>query len=104
MDDTQEFRTRIEEIERAIWDNYIDENDKAEPIIDGIVDISGYLQSKPKILWILKEPYDDEEGGIASGGGWHFANNFLTKDDFYERMGRSRSTWHPIYLCFTWHS
>jgi len=83
-------------IEDQIWADYVDTNEKCEPIIDGIVDVEKYLNSKFQILWILKEPYDDEEDGVASGGGWHFANDFLAPDGFYGRMGRSRTTWQPI--------
>lgn len=91
-----EFKTTCKEIEDSIWNTYIDESGKAEPIIDGIVDVDKYQESEPKILWILKEPYDNSEDGYASGGGWHFSKDFLAKDDFYKRMGRSRSTWHPV--------
>lgn len=85
-----------EAIEDAIWADYIDVNEKCEPIIDGIVNIEKYIASTFQILWILKEPYDDEEDGLASGGGWHFADDFLAPAGFYTRMGRSRSTWQPI--------
>lgn len=44
---------------------------KVEPIYDGVVDAAGYLAAKPKVLWILKEPYDDfDEAGNPQGGGW----------------------------------
>ena len=44
---------------------------KVEPIYDGVVDAAGYLAAKPKVLWILKEPYDDfDENGNPWGGGW----------------------------------
>jgi hypothetical protein len=85
-----------DEIENEIWDTCVDPEDKTSPIIDGIVDIGKYIDTSPKILWILKEPYDELENGIATGGGWYFSKDFLTKDDFYTRMGRSRATWHPI--------
>jgi hypothetical protein len=85
-----------EEIEEEIWDTCIDPADMVSPVIDGIVDLDNYMATTPKILWILKEPYDDEENGVATGGGWHFSRDFLTKEDFYTRMGRSRVTWHPI--------
>jgi hypothetical protein len=91
-----EYRIKCDEIEKEIWDTYIDENGKSEPIVDGIVNIEKYLTSKLKILWVLKEPYDDEEDGFPSGGGWHFGNDFLAPDGFYKRMGRSRTTWQPI--------
>jgi hypothetical protein len=92
---------KCKDIEKLIWENYIDENGLCEPIVDGIVNIDKYLQSKIKILWILKEPYDGVENGLPSGGGWHFCNDFLAVDNFYKRVGRSRSTWHPIiYVCY----
>ena len=41
------------------------------PIYDGVVDAAGYLAAKPKVLWILKEPYDDfDVEGMPTGGGW----------------------------------
>ena len=40
------------------------------PIYDGVVDAAGYLAARPKVLWILKEPYDDfDENGNPWGGG-----------------------------------
>lgn len=42
-----------------------------EPIYDGVVDCEGYLNSSPKIMWVLKEPYDElGEDGLPFGGGW----------------------------------
>lgn len=35
-----------------------------EPIYDGVVNEEKYLDAKYKILWVLKEPYDQD------GGGW----------------------------------
>jgi len=41
------------------------------PICDGIINIEQYLKSKYKILWILKEPYDEfDKDGKPCGGGW----------------------------------
>ena len=31
------------------------------PIRDGVADIEAYLHSSPKIMWVLKEPYDDSD-------------------------------------------
>ena len=61
-----------EEIEELIYKNYVDEHGLCEPIVDGIVDLEMYLQSKFKILWILKEPHDDVKDKRPSGGGWHY--------------------------------
>lgn len=87
---------KCKEIEELICKNYVDEHGQCDPIVDGIVNIEKYLQSKFKILWILKEPYDDVENDLPSGGGWHYANDFLAPDGFYQRIGQSRGTWHPI--------
>ena len=82
-------------IEKLIEESYVDEIGKTTPIVDGIVDIKSYLKSKYKILWILKEPYDSD------GGGWHYCKDFLLLDNFYERIGGSFNTWHPIiYACY----
>ena len=30
------------------------------PLPDGVFNIEGYCQSSPRIMWILKQPYDDD--------------------------------------------
>ena len=40
------------------------------PIYDGIADYSAYVRCQYKIAWILKEPYDDNDGTNPTGGGW----------------------------------
>lgn len=95
-DQILDLEKKCKEIEELICKNYVDENGLCEPIVDGIVNIDKYLQSRFKILWILKEPYDDVKDGLPSGGGWHFCNDFLAPDGFYKRIGQSRATWHPI--------
>ena len=50
---------------------------KVEPIYDGLVDAEAYLASKPKVMWILKEPYDDFDAeGMPAGGGWTMFKDF----------------------------
>ena len=45
--------------------------DDLEPVYDGVVDINKYLRSSPRLMWVLKEPYDDfDEDGNPYGGGW----------------------------------
>lgn len=31
------------------------------PLPDGVFNIEGYCQSSPRIMWILKQPYDDSQ-------------------------------------------
>ncbi len=47
------------------------------PIYDGVVDAEAYLAAKPKVMWILKEPYDDFDAeGMPAGGGWTMFKDF----------------------------
>ena len=42
-----------------------------KPIYDGVCDLEGYLKSEIKVMWMLKEAYDDfDESGMPKGGGW----------------------------------
>ena len=66
-------------------------NETISPIADGIYDISEYLASNPKIMWILKEPYDDfDEDGNPIGGGW-FLNDAFDNENAWKNK-----TWQPI--------
>lgn len=52
-----------------------------DPVGDGIVNIGEYINSKYKILWILKESNDvrkSYDGSGLKGGGWHL-NKALDK-------------------------
>ena len=45
--------------------------DKVEPIWDGIANPEGYLRSRLKVAWVLKEAYDDfDENGDNYGGNF----------------------------------
>lgn len=75
IDNLKKAQARLEEkiINFAKANNLSNAN--VEPILDGIVDISKYSNAKIKILWILKEPYDDKDNsGLPYGGGWSITN------------------------------
>ena len=58
------------------------------PIYDGVADIGEYLSSSPKIMWILKEPYDEvTESGEPTGGNWYLPD--VLKEDKW----KNRSMW-----------
>lgn len=45
--------------------------EKVVPIYDGVADAKGYLSARQRLMWVLKEPYDDfDETGEPRGGGW----------------------------------
>ena len=54
-----------------------------EPVTDGSVDVDRYAASRPRILWILKEPWEELSEG-EKGGGWsvskHVAAKGITKN------------------------
>lgn len=66
------------------------------PIVDGVSDIAQYLNNKYKVMWIMKEPYDewdeDEDGTLKPyGGGWS-----LVEDGFCGPNVSKVKSWQPI--------
>ena len=66
-------------------------SDDIEPITDGVYSASKYLSSDPKIMWVLKEPYDNIINDKPYGGGWNIAEECFAKDDAW-----SNTTFQPI--------
>ena len=81
----ENFRKQNIILNKEISDTLSQPEKKRFVIGDGIFDYEGYLKSKIKILWIMKEPYD------TSGGGWHISDIFKNK-----QFGNARTTWYPI--------
>ena len=67
------LRKNCKQIEKMIEKRCVDPKGKGWPIYDGIFDIATYHSEQMRILWILKEPYDEPD---SSGGGWSFAQAF----------------------------
>ena len=71
---TQELEAKENEIQNEIKtiaekNNLITES--VEPIYDGIYSAEKYLSAPIRLMWILKEPYDDiDENSNPCGGGW----------------------------------
>ena len=66
---------------------YVDPNGKSLPIIyDGIVNPELYLESKQRILWILKEPYDNgEKYDDERDGDWSMVEYMNEETDRWSR-------------------
>ena len=65
-----------------------------EPIEDGVVDIPAYVASKRKVMWVLKEAYDDwMEDGSPWGGGWRL---FSDSEDKFRKNVQTRATFRKI--------
>lgn len=94
MENSEKLRVEQEKIIEEIYEiakaNGLS-NDHISPIPDGIYDISKYIISEPKIMWILKEPYDDlDENDNPIGGGW-FLNDAFDNENAWKNR-----TWQPI--------
>jgi hypothetical protein len=85
----------IEEIE-----NIETGNSEIWPIADGIINVHEYAKAKYKILWILKEPWDETDGETPAGGGWNNAYALNQKMSGKE-FGSDSKTYFPIiYTAF----
>ena len=74
---------------------------KVEPIYDGVVDAEAYLAAQPKIMWILKEPYDDFDAeGMPAGGGWTMFKDFGEGDTLAKAVNRNAALRNVTYASY----
>lgn len=64
---------------------------KTYPITDGVYDAAKYLASGRRVMWVMKEPYDEIFNGEPYGGGWNLARDCFAKPDAW-----SNRSWQPI--------
>jgi hypothetical protein len=97
--DLNELKYEQDKIEEYV-DRFYDKNDiHSEPILDGIVNEEKYLQSKYKIAWVLKEPYDEDDG---TGGGWSLTKDILNQEELYPKVVGRSPTWQPmVYVTYS---
>ena len=71
----EEIRNAQEEINQEIIERSKNPNYNFDGcyILDGIADIEGYVNSKPRIAWILKEAWGDD------GAGWDLSSQVIAK-------------------------
>lgn len=69
----EHFHTTIANIDERICKEIVDPTDDTAPLLDGIINPDLYFNrslTKYRILWILKEPYDDfDKSENPVGGG-----------------------------------
>jgi hypothetical protein len=71
-----------------------------EPITDGVVDENRYLAASPRMLWILKEPWDPIKEGEA-GGGWSVTKGLIPRKLTEETIGDSRLYARMAYISYS---
>jgi hypothetical protein len=59
-------------IDQELTEMALSRGELCKPVLDGVVDAESYLRSSPKLMWILKEPW--EEGEIE--GNWSVPKYF----------------------------
>jgi hypothetical protein len=86
-----EYQMLIEQMESQMNEP---ENDRFI-ISDGVMKPEHYFANEIRLAWMLKEPYDGEEG---TGGGWSYFDMFPEGKNLYEEQFKRphKSTWHPI--------
>jgi hypothetical protein len=79
-----ELTSRIDELNSEIYrvyeTYYPDRIAAAAPITDGVYDAKKYLESRIRILWLLKEPYCKGDG---TGGGWDLSTQAKIEKWFF---------------------
>jgi hypothetical protein len=91
-----ELQELADKIDNLIKTTINSSNSETFPILDGIIDINKYFNCKFKILWILKEPYDEfDENGEPCGGGWRTADAINPKTTIKDFTG-GRPTFEPM--------
>lgn len=77
---------------RNLYGDYVD---SPMPIYDGVGSPEKYSSSKIKVMWVLKEAYDDfDEFGAPKGGGWEVYEQWGDESKLKEVT--SVRSWQPI--------
>lgn len=88
-----EFKKDHENLMNEMHSRMNDQENERFIIEDGIHSPERYFQSDLRIAWMLKEPYDDNNG---TGGGWALYEMFDDENQYVRFSGGHRATWHPI--------
>lgn len=67
--------SEAERLRKLIRYTYVDPTGASTAITDGMVDPVLYACTSPRMLWLLKEPYDG--GDARTGGGWCLCKDLL---------------------------
>jgi hypothetical protein len=91
MDLVKELEIEQKRIDEYIRRFYPRKYKNREPILDGVTNNERFLNSKIKICWVLKEPYDEKDG---QGGGFDLRKMLI--NDLRKENHNFGKTWTPI--------
>lgn len=95
-----DIRMSDKQIRKMVDESYEDPSERCCPIYDGVIDSAEYMIAPYKILWILKEPWDDFDGeGNPQGGGWSFQELF-EPEDLYDKVKQNRTLKNVVYITY----
>lgn len=91
----EEFETKRLLLNQLMEDRINEPENDRFIITDGVMKPELYFNHKIRLVWMLKEPYD-EVGG--TGGGWSYFDMFPDGENLYRvQFNRGhKTTWHPI--------
>ncbi|MHB1178692.1 MAG: uracil-DNA glycosylase family protein [Daejeonella sp.] len=89
----QTLAEKLAAFDKEIFAGIDRDRDQVEPILDGIIDLNKYRSAKYKILWILKEAYDDfDKNGNPKGGNWDLRDMLRKRNSARDFAGGGRRT------------
>lgn len=97
----KDFNKALKQFEKTIEETFLGNPETTGfPIIDGPLNPEGYFNAKTKIVWVLKEGYDNT--GRAKQNSIQYSDllengKYWSYDDFLKY--EVKPTWHPIVYC-----
>ena len=83
---------RLKQIDEEFKNTLSDKENGRNPIRDGALNPEEYFKAPLKIMWLMKEPYDEKNG---KSDGWSF-ECFRTNSYKDLLKGGSKGTWRPV--------
>jgi len=98
MSTINELKEKINEINELVKTQIKSDNSDLKPILDGIIDVEKFFRAKYKIMWILKEPYDDvDDDGKPYCAGWDLCELIKNTEKFEDFEGGKPTFKQMIY-------
>lgn len=104
MDEIKDFNRKNSELLTLMKERMNEPENERYIIPDGVMKPDLFLSNTIRLAWMLKEPYDSENG---TGGGWDYFKMFPEGVDLYQHTFKEahKSTWHPmIYISYSIHN
>ncbi len=98
------LKGKLDQLDNEMAEKMNEQANNRYIISDGVMKIEEYFSREVRLAWMLKEPYDRDNG---EGGGWSYFAMFPEGYNLYlEQFNKGhKSTWHPmIYISYAIHN